>query len=272
MIKFIAILLAVVSSSTIFYHQSDEKNNLCLQAAFDVSECPDLKAALDEGGFVAGACPGIAQISCSHSQEEELKALELLYKLSLGAACNFNFDAVDFEYKCVGPVETYHVVETGVPCGVVEFDAKKCLGLKDFLTHGKNEFLSGSCPKLFTKSNCGETELEAHETEIAESKRALEAFCSADIDFTLNILCEPRMKTFHKIDASNGLCMYVDFDRFECNDLPNVVENEDGFVPGPCPSGHTRDNCDSTTRLELDAVAALGKVIYSGYCDFDFDT
>jgi hypothetical protein len=271
MIKFIAILLAVVSSSTIFYHQSDEKNNLCLQAAFDVSECPDLKAALDEGGFVAGACPGIAQISCSHSQEEELKALELLYKLSLGAACNFNFHAVDFEYKCVGPVETYHVVETGVPCGVVEFDAKKCLGLKDFLTHGKNEFLSGSCPKLFTKSNCGETELEAHETEIAESKRALEAFCSADIDFTLNILCEPRMKTFHKIDASNGLCMYVDFDRFECNDLPNVVENEDGFVPGPCPSGHTRDNCDSTTRLELDAVAALGKVIYSGYCDFDFD-
>jgi len=271
MIKFIAILLAVVSSSTTFYHKLDEKNNLCLQAAFDVSECSDLPAVVEDGGFIAGACPGIAQISCSQSQENDLKAMELLWKVTLGAACNFNTDVVDFEYRCVGPVEKYHLVETGVPCASVEFDANKCEGLKDFLTHEKNEYLSGSCPKLYTQSNCGETELEAHETAIAESKRALNAFCSADVDFTYNLLCEPRMKTFHKIDASNGLCLYVDFDRFECNDLPNVLENEDGFVPGPCPSGHTRDHCDSTTRLELDAVAALGTVVYSGYCNFDFD-
>jgi len=275
MIKFIAILLVVASSSTTFYHKLDEKNNMCSQAAFDVAECSDLKAAVEEEGFTAGPCPGIAQVSCSHSQEEELKILELAWKLTFSAFCNFRTDIVDFEYRCVGPVEKYHHVETGYPCASIEFDANKCSGLKDHITQEENvengAFLSGACPKLYTQSNCGETELEAYETRVAESKRDLEAFCSADIDFTLNLLCEPRMKTFHKIDASNGLCMYVDFDRFECNDLSNVLENEDGFVPGPCPSGHTRDNCDSTTRLELDAVAALGKIIFSGYCDFDFD-
>jgi len=170
-----------------------------------------------------------------------------------------------------GPVETYHHIfeEPGAPCAHVEFDADKCSGMKDFLT--KYEFLSGSCPSMYAKSNCGETELKAQETPIETMKVTLGISCSADTDFSYNLLCEPRMKTFHKIDASNGLCVMVDFDRFECNDLSNVLAKEDGFIPGPCPSSHTKDNCDSTTRFELDAVALVGRIIYSVYCDLDTD-
>jgi len=166
---------------------------------------------------------------------------------------------------------SYHKIEIGNPCNYVEFDADKCPGMIDFLTTPRSGFWSGSCPSMYAEGNCGETELKEKETAIETMKLKLDSLCSADTDFSYNLLCEPRKNTYHKIDESNGLCVMVDFDRFECNNLSAVLSIEDGFIPGPCPDSHTYQNCDPTTRLELDAVALVGRFIYSAYCNLDTD-
>jgi len=284
MMKFIAILLVFVSSSKLTYHKAEDEQNLCSLVVFDDSECPELKAELVKQQFIAGSCPNTRETNCDVSQDQAAKILQLGWKFALSAFCGFNQDHVEFHYKCVQPdgdepvqarnMETYHVENAGQPCAYVEFDVNKCADMKEALSNGTKlgeKFSSGPCPSTYTKSSCENEDTAPKADEVANRKLALGQLCTLVDDFTYDLACEPRMKTFHKIDASNGLCTYVDFDRFECNDLPNFLENDQGYLPGPCPNTHDRSYCDSTTGTEMDSVAALGTLTMSVFCNLDVD-
>jgi len=204
MMKFIAILLAVVSSSKLTYHQIDKGNNLCMLVVFDNSECSDLKDELVKLDFVAGSCPGTPETSCDPSQDQAVKTFESIWKVVLSGFCDWNQDAIDFDYEC-------------------------------------------------TTAQSGDEPTD-EPTQAATSDEPTE---------------EPRMKTFHKIDASNGLCEFVDFDRLECDGLADYLQNEPSFLPGPCPDTHDQRHC--TASKEMDVAIALWTGIYSVYCNVDLD-
>jgi len=292
--KFIAILLVVVSSSKLTYHQIDKTNNLCSLIVFDDSDCSGLKDELDKQEFVAGLCPGTPETSCDPSQDQAVKTFQSIWKFVLSGFCHWNQDLVEFDYKCFQPsdepvdepsdepvdepsdepvdeptqariMETYHLVESaGQPCAYVEFDVNKCPGVKDALM--LEQFSSGACPSTYAKTSCEDQDKEPKADEVASRKLALGEICD---DFTYEIACEPRMKTFHKIDASSGLCEYVDFDRFECNGLADYLENEPSFLPGPCPDTHDQSHC--TASKEMDFARAAWTGVYSVYCNVDLD-
>jgi len=266
MMKLITILLAVVSSSTLTYHRTDEAKGLCTLAIFDDSKCSGLEKRLVDQGFIAGACPSALVVKCDASAEDDFKAVAETFEDAFSDYCGSNLDAVTYDYKCIQKrnMEIYHVENEG--CGYVEFDVDKCSGMKEKID-AVGKYSPGPCPSTYAESNCEASDLAS--PDVAEAKAALGAYCDVDVDFTFNLACEPRMKTFHKIDTQYGACFYTDFDRLECTGLTKHLEDQEDFIPGPCPSKYTKNQCDSQTRFELDIIAALGTALFSLHCDGD---
>jgi len=284
--KFVAILLVVVSSSKMTYHKVDDVNNLCASIVFDDSGCSNLKQTLTDQQFTAGSCPNTRDTNCAADQDEIAQTIETIWNFFLSASCGWDQDQVEFDYKCVQPsdkpvdepaqprtMETYHV-SSGETCAYVEFDVNECPGMKEALTTQAKEgeqFSSGPCPSMYTKTSCEDSDKAPKAGEVASRKLALGGFCTIVDDYKYELACGPRMKTFHKIDASSGLCEYVDFDRFECNGLADHLESEPGFLPGPCPDTHDDSHCDSITGKEMDFARVAWTFVYGAYCNLDLD-
>jgi len=75
----------------------------------------------------------------------------------------------------------------------------------------------------------------------------------------------PRRKTFHKMH-STSTCLSVEFDNTFCANLTNFLENDKGYIPGPCRETYMKSQCEPTDESEFEALAKLG--IQNGeYCN-----
>jgi len=285
MMKFLAILLAIVSSSTLTYHKILEANGLCEFVDFDDAGCSGLKDALIKDGYTAGACPSThAKTNCDAAVAEELKSVEALGKMIYGVFCGLNFDLVTHNYACGESresrrMETYHEVDDLGRCTSLQFDADKCSGLKEDLesTAEEHEYSSGLCPTTYSKSNCDTATLGSSEVALAVVERHYGAFCDKDAgDFTLNMACAETssetptiVETLHQIDASGTLCYHTSIYDTACPELSEELKRDAGYISGPCPSTYARSQCHSTIQPELDAVSLMATGFLHIVCKLD---
>jgi len=291
-IQYIAILIAVASS--VKYHRFNDTIGICQEVGYDDTKCSGLKDTLlgDYYEFTAGACPTTySRGKCEDSLYGQLWPSMIVDKIVFNAACLFRID-VDYDYGCSDesrnvdpqpsdpprndpqpndpqPPEIWHMTLDNA-CGIFEFDDAKCPGLKAW-AEKTDGYLPGSCPSSHSKS-CDEQTIKAQnliETDDFISKLVDHA-CEPDSFATFQFFCgDSRMKTFHKM-LHSGLCVYVDVDNMDCPDMEKyLLDEEQGYVRGPCPEKFLQSHCDEGQKFEMDAITKLTNYVLSAQCDWD---
>jgi len=284
-IQYIAILIAVASSAK--YHRFNETNGACQYVDYDDTECPGLKSLLlgEDYGFTAGACPTTySRDKCDESLYGELRTPMMADKILFSIACLFRTE-VTYDYVCsVGwveprnidpqpsdpqPKEIWHLTLDNA-CGIFEFDDAKCPGLKAKLEK-KDGFLPGNCPSSHSNACDAQTEKDMNlKKEKEDVDKLIDYICEPDDAATFDFFCgDSRMKTFHQI-LDSGLCVYVDVDDTDCPDMQDyLLQEEQGYVPGPCPEKYLQSHCDESQKFEMDFVTQVTNYVLSSQCGWD---
>lgn len=155
-------------------------------------------------------------------------------------------------------------------CGIFEFDAGSCPGLKENLEKN-DDYLQGSCPSSHSTACDAQTVQDQNliETEDAIHK-LIDLTCEPDAFATFKFFCgDSRMKTFHKM-LNSGLCVYVDVDNTDCPDMRDfLLDEEQGYVSGPCPEKFKQSYCDESQKFEMDVITKATNYVLSAHCEWD---
>jgi len=281
-VQCIAILIAVVSSTQLTFHQINETSGACMYIQYDEGECkkslPNDLVADDYWGYTEGACPTTySKAHCAASPDPSMAAEIIVKKVLLMFSCGrsdvtMDYDCIDPDTRNVipQPKEIWHMSVEGA-CGYFEFDDAKCPGLKDKV-ESHRDYIPGPCPSSHLTTCDAEIQEELNLKEYkAQVDKLIDQRCEPD-GATFNFLCaDSRMKTFHQI-LDSGLCVYVDVDDKDCPDMEDfLMSEEQDYISGPCPDEYLQSHCDDTRKLEMKSVVYVFEKVLSSQCGWEED-